>query len=68
MRLILIALILSACSTYPAIDWPDTAGAGVTPALLSQAELAGPVAGADPGPALAGRAAALRASFTTSKP
>jgi hypothetical protein len=64
MRLILIALMLSACSAYPRIDWPAGGSGGpsggAAPALLPQSEFAPQPAGADTGAALGARAAALR--------
>ena len=60
MRYVILALLLSACTAYPKIDWPAGSGAVPAPQLLPQAALvAGPTA-TDPGPALAGRAGALR--------
>lgn len=61
MRHIILALLLSACTSYPKIDWPAGAAFKANPTLLPQADLlSGPVA-ADPGPALVSRANALRA-------
>lgn len=59
-HVILALLLLSACTAYPKLDWPAGSGAVPAPKLLPQAALvAGPTA-TDPGPALAGRAGALR--------
>ena len=60
MRMILIALLLSACAAYPKIDWPAGTSGGVTPALLPQSQIPGASAAADPGGALVAHAAALR--------
>ena len=60
MRMILIALMLSACSAYPKIDWPAGPRAGAAPVLLPQSEIGGTSGDADPGGALVARAAALR--------
>lgn len=60
MRYLILALMLSACTAHPKVDWPAGAGAVAAPKLLPQAALvAGPTA-TDPGPALAGRAGTLR--------
>lgn len=61
MRVILIALMLSACSAYPKIDWPVGPSAGAAPALVPQSEIAGVTVAADQGGALSARTAALRA-------
>ena len=37
MRYVILACLLSACSAYPAVQWPQ--GGGPTPALLTQADL-----------------------------
>lgn len=37
MRYLILACLLSACSAYPAVQWPR--GGGPTPALLTQADL-----------------------------
>ncbi len=60
MRMILIALMLTACSAYPRIDWPAGPQAGASPALLPQSEILGAGGAADPGSILVARAAALR--------
>jgi hypothetical protein len=60
MRYVLIALLLSACSAYPKIDWPAGPAAGAAPALLPQSEIVGTGGATDPGGALVSRAAALR--------
>jgi hypothetical protein len=62
--MILIALMLSACSAYPKIDWPAGPAAGAAPALLPQSEILGATGAmgvaSDPSGVLVARAAALR--------
>ena len=59
MRYVILFCLLSACSAYPAVQWPQ--GGGPTPTLLTQTDLlmapASEVADASLGP----RAAGLRA-------
>jgi len=59
MRYAFIACLLSACSEYPVVQWPQ--GGGATPALLPQAEIVGPLAPQMPVPSPNGRAADLQA-------
>ena len=57
MRYVILAAVLSACSTYPVVQWPQ--GGGVTPALLPQAEIMG-VKAPNTVPSVNGRAAELQ--------
>jgi hypothetical protein len=62
-RLCLFAVLsLTACSPPPVIAWP-AGPVPATPALLPASDLVPPVASTDPGPGLAARATALRASL-----
>ncbi len=60
MRYVLLACLLSACSAYPVVQWPN--GTGVTPALLPLADLdANPATFAGADLALGAKAADLQA-------
>ena len=59
MRYVILACLLSACSAYPVVQWPQ--GAGATPALLPQADIMGAAAGQAAAPSISGRAADLHA-------
>lgn len=60
MRLMILVLMMSACSAYPHVDWPDGVPDNPPPTLVPQLQvLGGPVA-QDRGPALVVRANALR--------
>lgn len=60
MRYLVLILMLSACSTYPRIQWPADAKPAATPPLLPQAALVAEPGATDSGPALVARAAVLR--------
>ena len=62
MRNVLILLVLSGCSAFPAVDWP-TAAVGPAPDLLPIDQVLGPEGTVtdDPGAVLAAEAAALKA-------
>ena len=64
MRYIMIALLLSACSPYPKIDWPAAAAVKAHPTLLPQAALTSGPAATDPGQELVTRADSLRAKVS----
>ena len=68
MRMIALALLLSACSDYPRIDWPAGAQPLTPPRLLPQAEFMTAPAATDPGASLVSRADALRAWAATLPP
>ena len=59
MRYVILACLLSACSAYPAVQWPQ--GGGPTPALLTQADLQVTPASEAADASLGPRAAGLRA-------
>lgn len=61
MRYIALALLLSACTAYPRIDWPTGVQPTKAPHLLPQAELLAGTTAPDTAPDLVSRAAALRA-------
>jgi hypothetical protein len=65
MRLMILVLMLSACSAYPQVHWPGGAPDGPTPALVPQSEVMGGPVAQDQGPALVARADALRAWANT---
>lgn len=67
MRYVILALMLSACTAHPKIDWPAGSGTVPAPRLLPQSELLPAPAATDPGPALAGRAGGLR-NWAASRP
>jgi hypothetical protein len=58
----LLALALSGCGERPVIHWPS-AERPAAPALLPADQIALPPGTTDPGPALAARAAALKAGL-----
>lgn len=58
MRNVILFCLISACSAYPVVRWPQ--GAGPTQALLPQADLQGPAATQLADPSLGGRAADLQ--------
>ena len=59
MRYLILACLLSACSAYPSVQWPQ--GGGPTPALLTQADLQVTPATEAADASLGPRAAGLRA-------
>ena len=60
MRFMILALMLSACSAYPVIDWPAGAKTAAAPALLPQSEIVRAGVISDPANALVARATGLR--------
>ena len=59
MRYVILFCLLSACSAYPAVQWPQ--GGGPTPTLLTQADLQMAPASEGVDASLGTRAAGLRA-------
>jgi len=59
MRYVILACLLSACSAYPAVQWPQRGGP--TPTLLTQADLQVTPASEAADASLGTRAAGLRA-------
>ena len=65
MRLMILVLLLSACSAYPQVHWPGGVPNGPTPPLVPQSEVMGGPVAKDQGPALIARVDALRTWATT---
>jgi hypothetical protein len=59
MRYVILACLLSACSAYPAVQWPQ--GVGRTPGFLPQTDLQMAPASEAADASLGPRAAGLRA-------